>query len=199
MSVQFTSIDNDGGGQLPVGTIPPGTGLSGLLWYLPCTGAHFGDYCPCAPSPVIITATMIGAPGQLYEATMLFRGVFEINIYSGGSRSGYFYTGGVSSGVGNQYKLEISDPPQVYWLNAADAYPPASICQVGDYSEPIQIRTGATVTLSADATDATEVYNRDSGDNPLTVPDNVPGYPIRVAQPFNGQFMQMDVTAITPI
>jgi len=180
------------------GSMPPAASLNGLIWYLPCLAPHSYSTCSCSNTPVVVNATMNGTPGQLYDVAFLFRGVAEINAYAGGSRSGMFYTGGSPSGANNQYRLEVSDPAGTYWLNAADVQIDG-YCFLVNYSATIQIRTGASVTLTADATDTGQYFNQDVTLTPITVPDTYPDHPIGVTQPFDGQFIQMDVISITAV
>jgi hypothetical protein len=55
------------------------------------------------------------------------------------------------------------------------------------------MKANAEVTLTANPVDGLEWGNEDMAGNPIVVPD-VPPYP----KPYNGQFVQMDVTSVTP-
>lgn len=173
--------------------------LNNLIWYMPCAGAHNipDGSCPVPPTPVVTTAVMGGTAGHLYNVGLLFRGIVEKCVYGGGTKNGNFYTGGSSvSGPANIYSLTVSDPAQVYYFNAFDTIFPIDT-QIIDYMETIPIMAGATVTLTANPSDTYEAYNHDDLGNPESAPDNVAGHPIGVTQPYNGQFVQMDVISVT--
>lgn len=55
----------------------------------------------------------------------------------------------------------------------------------------IPIKGGATVFLEAHAIDAAEILNRDDASQPI-IPAGVPPAP----DPYNGQFIQMDVISV---
>ena len=56
--------------------------------------------------------------------------------------------------------------------------------------QTIQVTTGATLTLSADPVDLGEVKNVDADLQPVSITGT------SVPQPYDGQFIQMDVTDI---
>lgn len=109
----------------------------------------------------------------------------------------------IPGGSANEYLLLVSDPVQIYVLNAnivagigpVYSHPPL------DYPLTFQARTGATVTLRARSIDGNAYYNGWINPNP---PYNwygfqvVPTPPaINVTQPYPGQFMQMDVLSVS--
>jgi hypothetical protein len=167
--------------------------LSGLLWQLPCTGAPSGPACPTTAS-TMQSATLAGAAGTTYDVTLHFRGIVEEKTYTGGCAlgSGTWLSGGADSGdTFNVYRLTVSSPPQTYFLNAGAS----SINHLFaiDFQQTVRIDAGATVSLFADAKDAQEIINVGAdGTTPLTVTGT------SVAQPYNGQFIQMDVVALQP-
>lgn len=166
--------------------------LQGLRWEMPCKPHKGGDTCGAAVDKPVKSATLAGAKGTTYDVTLRFRGEVEQDDYKGGSGDGLWYTGGTSkSSSYNIYKLEISDPPQTYYLNNGKS----GIRHTWplDYEKTLKMAAGATVTLSADAQDHTLITNQDDKKKPIVVPD-VPPAP----ESFDGQFIQMDVTKVAP-
>jgi hypothetical protein len=84
----------------------------------------------------------------------------------------------------------VSAPPQHFFLNVGAS----SITHTFaiDFEKTIRIDAGATVTLYADSKDASEIKNLDASSAPLSIAGT------SVAQPFDGQFIQMDVESVTP-
>jgi hypothetical protein len=166
--------------------------LQGLRWEMPCKPDH-GDICTAAIDKPVKTATLGGDPAKQYDVTLHFRGVVEQQAYADGRAEQLWYIGGRSdNGNFNIYELQTSAPQQVFFLNAGKA----GITNVWplDYQKTIRVQGGATVTLSADAQDGRLIANVDANHKPVIVPD-VPPAP----QPFDGQFIQMDVVAVTPV
>lgn len=151
-----------------------------LAWLLPCLGSAGVGLCSC-PDSFSQQVTFTGSPGD-YNVTIRIAGVSEgFSGYINGEQGNGWYVGGEAgpnpSGY-NIYRLEISDPPQVFFLN------PTGGMEARDFTNTIRVRAGATMRLSADSVDSVQVSNSTL----LTVP-NVPG----IAQPYNGQFMSMQI------
>ena len=115
-----------------------------------------------------------------------FRGLIESKAYSGGVSDGAFWLEGGQPGPSawNVYKLEISDPPQVFFLNNNRTAPNRDQTYRIEYTKELKVEGGAVVTLSTDARDAEQVINRQK-------------YPGLNARPFT-QFIQMNVIGISP-
>lgn len=168
--------------------------LDGLRWELPCTAPSSEYGCVTSPSPITTSVTAGGMAGTIYNVVLRFRGVIEQRTYSGGSASGLWYVGGDTpsrSDPFNVYALTISSPPQQYYLNAGTSYQ-NNVFGV-DYTQAVQIAAGATVTLTADAIEGTEIMNIDPTGTPIVIPGIAPA-----PAAFNGQFLQMDVMSVTP-
>ncbi|HVU51457.1 MAG TPA: LamG domain-containing protein, partial [Polyangia bacterium] len=165
--------------------------LAGLLWQLPCTAAPSGPACATTPN-TLQSATLAGQAGTTYDVTLRFRGIVEQKTYAGGCAlgTGTWLSGGADSGdTFNVYRLTISSPPQTYFLNAGAS----SINHLFaiDFQQTVRIDAGASVTLFADAKDGQEIINVGAdGTTPVTVTGT------SVAQPYDGQFIQMDVVAL---
>jgi len=183
--------------------------LEGLRWQLPCTGPYSTNVCLTevdGSDQQVLSTTLSGLSEETYLVTLLFRGVVEQKSYDaddagnaiaegpdGGSNPQFFVTGGAPAGDGyNIYELQISDPPQTYFLNAGSS----NITNTWplDYEASIPMNAGATVTLSANAIDNEEITNNSAVDGgPILVP-GVPPYPLA----YDGQFIQMDIVSVTP-
>ncbi len=165
--------------------------LEGLRWELPCSSATLDPTVCSTPQTAVVSATMGGAPGTTYEVSLRFRGVVEISQYVGGTNDGAFWQTGGAPPAGstiNVYGLTISSPPQTYFLNRGVSH---RVVVGIDYSERVLVTAGATVTLLADSRDALELRNLGPSGAPVVVP-GVPPAP----EPFDGQFIQMDVLEV---
>lgn len=164
--------------------------LSGLSWKLPCLST--GTPCACS-STIDDQATLQAPAGASYLVLLRIRGVVEQQTYSGGTQQGSWYIGGTPTDpTGNTYRLQISDPPQTYYINASGSA--GSVVSL-DYKQTIIVNAGATVDLYANSGDSFENPNSSN----LTVADDDPARPIVVSQPYNGQFAQMDVLSLIPV
>ena len=129
-----------------------------------------------------------GVKGKHYLVTLRFRGVVEPMMYKDGKMDGdLFYIGGEpNNATYNIYKISVSSPESHYFINRQD--------KVGhrifkiDYTKTIAIDGEATVTFFGDGQNGRLISNFDK----LTVPDVSP----EIKQPFNGQFVQVDVVDV---
>jgi hypothetical protein len=168
--------------------------LRGLRWEMPCKPGHQGPFCTAAVDKPIVTATLAGDPARQYDVTLRFRGVVEWENYKDGRSEEPWYIGGQpDNSINNIYQLGISQPAQVFYLNAPRANDSLGRVWSIDYQKTIRVQGGATVTLSADAQDGNLVSNLDDKGTPLVIPA-VPPAPA----PFDGQFIQMDVVSVVP-
>jgi len=174
-------------------TNPYGNVLGGLQWLLPSSVPYNPSltwvYCPSTISSVV---QIDGDSNVTYGITVRVRGVVETKGYSGGStgdatgtNSDFFYIGGTPSGSNwNIYSLQISNPPQIYYLNNG---PDESwVMNLIDYTFTLPINGGATITLYANSEDGQELANTPPSGGPL----QIPGISSPV-QPYNGQFILM--------
>ncbi len=166
----------------------PGSALAAignLAWKLPFTGPVSASVKTCA-STVVASAVMNGAPATTYNVRLRFHGVIELKAYTGGSNDlAYWQVGGTPSGtVWNTYKLEISSPAATYYLNRG--IDSTLTCYAVNYTKTVQIDTGATVTMTADSNGSEEVYHTVSN-----------GEVTNPAQPYYGQFINMEVLSVT--
>ena len=157
-------------------------------WYL--NGPVTGSVVPGTDSDWLYT-------GSSYVQESSPQGDYGFLVTSALDGSGQIYP---ASGA-NEYVLKISNPPQVYALNNANSWYNASR-YLPDFQMTVPILAGATVTLTARSIDGDEYPNGTSpGSYPvgaLSMPDVTPLLnAIVLPQPFNGQWMQMDVISIT--
>jgi hypothetical protein len=131
--------------------------------------------------------TFGGEKGKRYKVTLRFRGVVEPMMYKGGQQVGeYFYIGGEKNNATyNVYQISVSSPGSHYFLNRQDKTG-HQIFTI-DYTATIEIDGGATVTFHGDGQNGRLISNFKK----LVVPDVAPA-----PQPFNGQFIQVDVVDV---
>lgn len=132
-----------------------------------------------------------GEKGKRYRVALRFRGVVEPMMYKNGKMDGdLFYIGGEpNNATYNIYEIKVSAPESHYFLNRQD--------KVGhriftiDYTKTIEIEGQATVTFYGNGQNGRLITNFDK----LVVADVSP----RIKQPFNGQFVQVDVVDVAEV
>jgi len=149
-----------------------------------------------------------GDPSVTYDVTIHVRGNVEPRGYTGGALQDpanlWFYVGGMPGGPNdnrlyNQYKILVSDPKQVYYLNAnSRGVLPSSSKDHDtwkiDYTAKLKIKGGAMV----------DVANEDlpSGMNANFLNVKVEGVPpdLLMQEPagFPGQFFYVEVDSVVP-
>lgn len=165
--------------------------FTGLSWTLPCSGS-FPTTCIC-PAGDTSSAVLGGDPTVTYTMTFRIRGCVELVEYSGGEQLDehvFKDATGQAIAVANTYTLEVSDPPATYYLNNGETL--MDRLDVVDYALTIPVNGGATLTLEAVSHDNGQIKNVTN----VSVSDDDVTKPIVVAQPYNGQFMQLDATNI---
>ncbi len=131
-----------------------------------------------------------GEPGKRYKVTLRVRGVVEPMMYKDGQAVGeYFYIGGApNNATYNIYQLTVSSPAGHFFFNRQD--------KVGhriftiDYTTTIEIEGGAKLTLHGNGQNGRMITNFAK----LVVPEVSPA-----PEPFNGQFIQLDVTEVVEV
>lgn len=164
--------------------------LDGLLWELPCTGPSDGTACDAGSDSDSVT--LGGDSSVSYEVTLRIRGIVEQRTYTGGTMDGFWYSGtsGVVCGgdTYNLYSLHVSAPEQTYYVNAGTSA--ITNCWVMDYERTVVMQGGATIDLGAESCDARQIINKDPSGAALSVEG------VSVEQPYNGQFVQIDVVNV---
>lgn len=132
-----------------------------------------------------------GEKGKRYKVTLRFRGVVEPMMYKNGKQDGdLFYIGGEpNNATYNIYQITISSPESHYYLNRQDAVGHRTFKI--DYTKTIEIDGGATVTFHGDGQNGHLISNYGK----LVVD----GVSKEIKQPFNGQFVQVDVVDVAEV
>ena len=171
----------------PAPMITYAASLDGLQWEMPCIADASGgpSLCSCV-DPADVTAVMGGQAGTIYNVRLRFRGYAELKGYSGGAvgESEWLYVGGTpDDNTFNWYALEVSNPPQTYYVNRYTVGQSDRI----DFEATIPIAGGATVKLIARSVDNKQNKNWNNITfSELTDPP----------QPYNGQFMVMNPVSV---
>lgn len=137
---------------------------------------------------------MLGEPAARYVVTLRIRGVVELKSYDGGEPDGLWHPNGEPGDVDlwNEVTLSISEtagvPAQTIRLNSGASG--SSTLVAVDMTHDVLIETGATVGLRLEAVDGLQIRNHDN-----LVIDDIPPAP----DAFDGQFVQIDVLAITDV
>jgi hypothetical protein len=147
--------------------------------------------------------TFKGDPAKTYDVTFRVRGVVEPRIYDGGTpdptSSPFVQVGGMPSNVtrehGVQYgvfRIEVSDPKQVYYLNKDHMNLKDHELYKLDYKLTVKVKGGATVSA---------VFSDRAGSGAIANHRNVvlEGVPSDVVmQPFKDQFMYIEGDTVIP-
>jgi hypothetical protein len=173
----------------PPDNTPP-FALTGARWLLPCTGGT-GDpaLCDCTGSALSQNLQIGGTPGEHWHVTARIRGVMEVMTYRNGAVDGTWYAGGAPNDNNwNVYRLTISAPSQVYFLNPGTAL--VHYSEAFDYTQTFDVDAGATVTFVLDGQDSFQWRGIDQNGAVISIA-GVTDPP----QPFDGQYARIDVTA----
>jgi hypothetical protein len=165
-----------------------------------CASIASGATCPTGGATTSRTITVGGKPGATYELTLRFRGVLEPKVYAGGRGPGdHFYVGGdpVASNY-NVYRLSVSSPREVYYLNYDEGAGEAHQVFTINHTKAVRVSAGASVTLDIVDPDCALVRNCRDTSAATCQPLVVAGVPPAPAA-FDGQFVHIEVLAVTPI
>jgi hypothetical protein len=169
--------------------------LRGVWWQLPVT-SFYNIWTGLCTDPAPKSTVVNGDPTKLYDISVLIRGVMEFMKYTGGTvvagTNGNMVSGGTPVNDGhNLYTLQVSNPPQTFYINAWNGLDDYNLVAAIRYSATIQAYGGATFTFSAASVNGTEVTN-----NLGVVLDALPDEPDLLVgeQPYDnqGQWCQMD-------
>jgi hypothetical protein len=156
--------------------------LNGLRWDMPCdSGGHCVD-------PPVVTAGIAGPTGDSYQVTLRFRGVIETRDYPGSYyNDGNYWSEGVDPedpSVGlNIYRLDISDPPQVYYLNTSmPSHIEGGTVYAVDYTKTVTMNANSAISMTAKGEDGLE-----GADDSVQIPGLTYAH---------GQFLQMNVLSV---
>jgi len=126
-------------------------GLHELFMRDACTGEYPPQPDTCIHEQLVEQeVTFGGEAGVVYDVALRVRGLFEPTTISGAQtplpQHPYFKVGGtVAAGDWSHWHIEVSDPPQTYWLNH---YPStAHIIYKEDFEATLAIAGGAEVVV----------------------------------------------------
>jgi hypothetical protein len=149
-----------------------------------------------------------GTAGTVYDVKVRVRGIIEPRGYTGGAlqdmMNPWFYVGGMPGGPGdnaayNVYKITVSQPMQVYFLNRnhngyLNSARDHDLHKI-DYVVTLKIGGGAMVEIANED-------RRGSGMNNNHMRLKVDGIPeetiMQGANGWNGQFFYLEVESVTP-
>jgi len=155
------------------------------------------------------TVTLGGDPGAVYQVTLRVRGVVEPKHFNGGAPgspangTNYgWYVGGTPNAVGDYgtFALGVSSPQQTYYLNAIDHLEQHAAYEI-DYTVKVPMAGGAKIRFLQSDPNCSMVRNCDStsiegaGGAGQCHPIVIPGLH-GVSQPYNGQFVVLDVVKV---
>lgn len=184
--------------------------MNGYRWELPCEDPSLRDTCAWDPAlldgaiddPMYTlhredAITFGGDPAVVYDVQIRVRGLTEPKDFSGGEvQQEYFQIDGTpGTNDYNIYSVSVGDPAHVYTLNR-NAMGTGHYTFVVDYTVTIPIRGGTSVTMAMMDPNMQAIANpggSSGSPDPFVVPE-IPPFP----DPFYGQFLQMDVLAVTP-
>jgi hypothetical protein len=165
----------------------PGALAGPLRAELDCGAASGFHLCFAGDDDHVVK--LIGSPGDLYRVTLQVRGVVEQKSYDGGTPDGAWNPGGEpADDAWAVMSLEIAQPEQHIRLNNG-ASPNLELTAI-DMTHEVVVAAGSDVRLALEGIDGIIVNNADN-----VVQDGVPPAP----DPFDGQFVQIDVLAIEPL
>lgn len=155
---------------------------------------HLGSTSDAAAFTASRSALLDGEPATMYRVTLHVRGATEPTHLLGGAPGtpANFVTGGMPYARGSNeanyqyWRIEVEAPAAVYYLNVFNSLPLAHVIEVLDFGVTIPVAAGARVTLALRDENGHEIAN----DGALHPPGAAAGTQ-------NGQFVQLDVDAVT--
>jgi hypothetical protein len=171
-----------------------GVALEGLRWELPCIARDRTSFIRCYTTAASTKkATIGGVSGKDYRVTLRLRGVVELHPYAGGTSTGHVNVGGTPDAVPyNIYSLETKAPAGKLHLNHAPSAAALATCVAVDYTATIDVKGGSEVQLVANPVDNRQKKNLGPDGNPIVIPGVAPA-----PAAYNGEFLQMDVVAVS--
>jgi hypothetical protein len=153
------------------------------------------------------TVTFGGTAGTTYAVTLRVRGIVEPKHYDNCPKQVEGFCGGpnaapAEAGAYNVYMIQVANSGGTarYFLNALDENEEHDSYPL-DYEATIDIEGGAEIQLVAADENCTAIKNcandgsNDLTCNPITLPD-LADHP-EIVQPYNGQFIVLDVVSVT--
>jgi len=173
----------------------PAAGLNELFMHDACTGANPSQPDTCLHEQLVEqTITFGGEPGTVYDVTLRVRGLVEPTTISGGpaplADHPYFEVGGtIAAQDWSAWRIEVSDPPQTYWLNH---YPStAHIIYKEDFEATLAIAAGAEVVVRVTDGNDREMDNAREG-----LADRRQLIEGVTAEVLDGEMLRLDVVSV---
>jgi hypothetical protein len=171
-------------------------GLHGLSLHDPCTGEYEAQPDTCLHQQRIErVVTVAGTPGVVHDVTLRIQGIFEPTMITGGEAPyadhPYFKVGGtIRAKDWSAWHIEVSNPPQTYWLND---YPKVShTIYKEDFEATLPMAAGATVTVRVVDGNDRQMDNAEPGR-----PDRQQVIKELSATPLPGQMLRLEVVKVT--
>ncbi|HTM38178.1 MAG TPA: hypothetical protein VL156_15615 [Terriglobales bacterium] len=169
-------------------------GLHKLFLHDECTGEY-----PPQPDTCLHdrkherSFTFAGKAGTVYDVTLRIRGIFEPTTIAGGVTPDpthpYLKIGGVvSTPDWSQWKIEVSEPRETYWLNHYPAV--AHKIYKEDFEATLAVATGATIVVQVSDGNDREIDNGKKGPDRQQVFEGV------ADSPLSGQMLRLDVVSV---
>jgi len=172
----------------------PGLGLDKFFLHDECTGEYPPQPDTCLHAQRREHSFQFGGKaGSVYEVDLRIRGIFEPTTITGGDTPDaghpYFKVGGTVGTLDwSQWRIEVSEPRQTYWLNH---YP-----SVGhkiykeDFEASIVVAAGATVVIGVNDGNDRQIDNGKTGPDRKQILDGV------TDRPLSGQMLRIDVVRV---
>ena len=190
-------LDSGSGGSGGSGADPItfAAGLHELFIHDACTGPNPSQPDTCVHEQLVEETVVFGGePGSVYDVTLRIRGLVEPTTIAGGQTPlqdhPYFKVGGtVSAQDYSQWQIEVSEPPQTYWLNH---YPTTShTIYKEDFEAVVQIAAGADVAVRVVDGNDRQIDNAREG-----LPDRRQQIDGVTTEVLDGQVLRLDVIAV---
>jgi hypothetical protein len=170
-------------------------GLHELFMHDACTGVEPSQPDTCLHEQLVEQEiTFGGENGTTYAVTLRVRGLFEPTTISGAQtplpQHPYFKVGGsVAAPDWSHWHIEVSDPPQTYWLNH---YPStAHVIYKEDFEATLQVAGGAQVVVRVIDGNDRQMDNAEEG-----LADRRQLIEGVTAEVLDGQMLRLDVISV---
>jgi len=169
-------------------------GFDKLFLRDPCTGQNPSQPDTCIHDQAHEKSFAFGGKsGTIYDVTLRIRGIFEPTTIMDGDTPNpshpFFKIGGrASTPDWSQWRIEISEPKQTYWLNH---YPSVGhTIYKEDFEATVSVAAGATVVIRVTDGNDREIDNSKGGPDRQQILAGV------VDHPLDGQMLRLDVVRV---
>jgi hypothetical protein len=169
-------------------------GLDKFLLHDDCTGEYPPQPDTCLHAQRHEHSFQFGGKaGTVYQVDLRIRGIFEPTTIIGGDTPDaahpYFKVGGtIGTEDWSQWRVEVSEPRQIYWLNH---YPSVEHkIYKEDFEASIVVAAGATVAIGVNDGNDREIDNGKTGPDRKQLLEGV------TDRPLSGQMLRIDVVRV---